>query len=626
MCGICGKISNKKVTYEDVCAINQAMHHRGPDDSGIYLNKTHNRHVGLGHRRLSIIDLSDDARQPISNENNSIALVANGEIYNYKEVTDRLIKLGHRFKTRTDSEVIIHAYEQWGTGCLEELKGMFAFAVWDSNKELLFLARDLFGEKPLFYTHNNDTLIFASELPAILKDADISPKLDAQALIEYLYYQVNFAPQTMVKGINKLPPGHFAMFYDSRLEIHDYAGKIIKPCNIAGPKSYDACSEEMEDIFDSVIEPLMISDVPIGLFLSGGIDSSYILSLMAGKTDQQIHTFSIGFDNEEFNELKWAGKMAQYFGTRHHDDIVDLDIVNVLPELISHLGEPMADASIIPYYHLSRLAASYVKVVLGGDGADEIWGGYRRHLLRPYLKLLSLAGPAVKKISPLFKASDGYYASSLIEKFKLAIQLYEAQKKGYAPWNPLFDFREINLLVNPDFLETTDCLSVDFTKYSNRIDVCNDRINEMLWIDQSTFLPEDILTKVDRMSMAHSLEVRAPFLHPDIASFAATVPGDYKISGFQTKKILKTIAAKFIPHEIINRKKHGFNVPVDAWFRKKGKGLLMDILLPGRLISEGLLQKKYISKIINEHIKRVSNHGRRLWSLLVLEMWMEQFV
>jgi asparagine synthase (glutamine-hydrolysing) len=497
---------------------------------------------------------------------------------------------------------------------------MFAFALWDANEELLFMARDPFGEKPLFYAARNDSLSFASELPILIKDVEAPVELDPEALLQYLYYQVTLSPKTMLKGIGKLPPGHFATFRNGILRFEDYVGSAIGPI-IKDHRSIGECSNEVKVVLDRIVEPLMIADVPIGLCLSGGLDSSLLLAFMSRKASQPIHTFSIGFEQEGFNELPWARKMSRFFGTSHHEDIVDYDILDILPKLIGHLGEPMADASIVPYYHLSRLAASEVKVVLGGDGADEMWGGYRRHLLRPYLPILSAVAPVMKGVLSLFHANDRYYAHSRIESLRLAQELSLAQRQGYMPWNPLFNLKEIRSLVDTDLADNGNYLPVDFTGQYKRSKFLEDPVNRMLWIDQMTFLPEDILTKVDRMSMAHSLEVRSPFLHPDMASLAGGMPGRYKVFGGKGKRLLKMAARNDLPPEIVTRRKHGFNVPIDVWFRGEGRGLLMDTLPSGSLVRSGVLNGRYIGRMIGEHSERRANQGRKLWGLLVLEMW-----
>jgi len=605
--------------------MNQALRHRGPDDEGLYFDHTGSWHIGLGHRRLSIIDLSKDGRQPLFNENNSVALVANGEIYNHKEIRNRLRFLGHHFRSQCDSEVILHAYEQWGTDCLNKIKGMFAFAIWDANSETLFMARDLFGEKPLFYALNGNTLTFASELPALLGDNTISGKLDTEALMEYLYYQVTFPPKTIIKDIRKLPPAHYAIFRKGELKLKDYGAAAIVSSMNTSKKGVEEFVEEVRDLLECIIEPLMISDVPIGIFLSGGLDSSLILSFMAKKACRPVHTFSIGFDQDGFNELPWARRMARHFGACHHEDVVSYNIAEILPKLIHHLGEPMADSSIIPYYYLSKMAASEVKVVLGGDGADEIWGGYRRHLLRPYLPLFAMAAPVTEKMLSLFHAGDGYYASSIIESLRMAQQLSLSQKTGYTPWNPLFDLREMRSLLSPSLYRHMEGIPLGFLRRLKTPDKTRDRVNRMLSIDQMTFLPEDILTKVDRMSMAHSLEVRSPFLHPEVASLAANIPGRLKIRRGTGKRILKMAARDHLPQDIIHRKKHGFSVPVDAWFRGEGYGFARDTLLDGSFVQDRYIEKAYLQKLLAEHRGRRVNHGRKLWSLIVLEMWQEQF-
>ncbi|OQY13688.1 MAG: asparagine synthase (glutamine-hydrolyzing) [Desulfobacteraceae bacterium 4572_19] len=450
MCGICGKISNKPLEHNIIQSMNQSLYHRGPDDEGIYLSNDNNCKwfVGLGHRRLSIIDLSKEGHQPMYNEDSSILLVANGEIYNYRELSDILEKFGHKFRSKSDSEIIIHAYEQWGMNCLQKIKGMFAFAIWDKNQESLIIARDLCGEKPLFYTLDNHSLTFASELPTLLKCGTVSHELNKNALLQYFHYQMIFSPDTILKNIKKLPPGHVAVYKNGNLTITNYTDSIVNFDNNKNFLNIKYCADKLIHSLEKIIEPVMVSDVPVGLFLSGGLDSSLILALMAKKQNNPIHTFSIGFEQSGFNELSWARKVANHFGTHHHEEVVNMDILNVLPDVIDHLGEPMADASVIPYYYLSKLAASHVKVVLGGDGADEVWGGYRRHILRPFLRFFSKTAPIINKIACKFSASDGYYASSLIESFKLAEQLAYAQDNGYMPWNPVFSKEELSSLVS----------------------------------------------------------------------------------------------------------------------------------------------------------------------------------
>ena len=624
MCGICGKISSKPIDERLIKAMNEALRHRGPDGEGSYFGSVNGRHVALGHRRLSIIDLSDRAKQPLANEDGSVHIVVNGEIYNHEALRERLGSLGHSFRSQSDSEVILHAYEQWGTDCLREIKGMFAFALWDGPRERLFMARDPFGEKPLFYNVKADQLVFASELPALLKEPFISPRLNETAVLEYLYYQVTFSPQTALAGINKLPPGHFATFQKGGFTLSDYVGSAIAPVNDVFFGDIETAARTLKTTFYRSTEPLMSSDVPVGVFLSGGIDSSLILAMAAKHCGEPIHTFSIGFDEAGFNELPWARKMARRFGARHHEEMVGYNIPEVLPELIRHLGEPMADASIIPYYHLSRLASSEVKVVLGGDGADELWGGYRRHWLRPWLGLFSRSAPLLTPILRRFSSSDRYYSKSLAESLRLVVELSNAQKAGYVPWNPLFDRDALRTLVGPNLFPYLNSFTLDLSGWGKKPGMPADSVNRMLRIDQGTFLPEDILAKADRMSMAHSLEVRSPFLYPDLAVLANDMPGRYKVGWGKGKRVLRQWAREVLPRDIVERRKHGFSVPVDAWFRKEGFDVFFEALPSGSLVKNGWIRGGYVSELLSEHVHRRANHGRRLWGLLVLQLWCDQ--
>ncbi len=561
MCGIAGKIylNGKKVNGADLKSMTDAISHRGPDGEGFYINPSGN--VGLGHRRLAIIDLSPAASQPMTNEDGTIWIVYNGEIYNFQELRSDLERLGHKFKSKSDTEVIIHLYEEYGIDCLKHLRGMFAFAVWDEKNQQLFLARDRLGKKPLKYYLGKDVFIFASELKAILTQLAVKPEVDDEALPHFFAFNHLAASATGFKEIYKLPPAHYAVLKDNQLTTRKYweidFGKKAKFA------SYEEAKIELKRLLTEAVEKRLIADVPLGAMLSGGIDSSLVVGLMSRFSRPK--TFSIGFAEEKLDERLFARIVADHFGADHTDLEVKPDTIEILPKLVRQYEEPYADSSALPTYYLAELTRRSVKVALNGDGGDEAFGGYRR-----------------------------YKYWNLFHYFKKDIYYDIATRQYFSSLNPK------PYTLNPKLK----------------------RLDDIFKLAYQTFLPNDLLIKMDIATMAFGLEARSPFLDQELVEFAASLPSFWKVSGLKTKIILKDAFKDFLPEEIMKRRKYGFELPVDNWFRGPLYQWASDIFLDSSTIKRGYFDKKEIEKLLKEHKTGVKNHGQRIWLLLCFEFWL----
>ncbi|MDY6862826.1 MAG: asparagine synthase (glutamine-hydrolyzing) [Thermodesulfobacteriota bacterium] len=636
MCGICGKINFNLEDNVDPFLIRsmvEIMHHRGPDAKGylfmsgrsnlspLVLSKINkdilstwpadNYSIGLGHCRLSIIDISS-GHQPMSNENKTIWIVFNGEIYNYRILRRELIQAGHTFRTNSDTEVILHGYEEYGLKFVDRLSGMFAVAIWDNNLKRLVLARDRFGEKPIYYKITDSYFIFASELKAILKESRIKKEIDPDALYDFFTLQFIPDPHSIVSGIFKLPPGYIGVIENKKIQLSPYWK--IGFGNHAGKKDRIPI-KTLDNLLTQAVSSMLESEVPLGAFLSGGIDSSIIVAMMSKVYRQKIKTFSIGFKEESYNELIHAREVAKYFNTDHHEFIVDYNIQAILPKIVFYLDEPFADSSAIPTYYLSKLAREYVTVAITGDGSDELLAGYRRYSAKKLLKIIKfIPDTLLKTLDFLLPQKDCYYGKSKAKSIKMLIEYNRSQKIGYVSWQPLFTPEFILELI----LEAEGKNRGETLNLKSYFEECKslDPISQMLFVDQKTFLPGDILTKVDRMSMANSLETRIPFLSPPFAEFINSLPLDLKLKGFHKNKfILKKFAAKYLPDEIIKRKKQGFAVPIGTWLKNELKDYTKDILLSKKSKERGIFNDEKIYNLIFEHQNSFNDHGARIWSL-----------
>lgn len=625
MCGICGKINfnSEPIDSKLIHSMAEVLNHRGPDDMGVYVNGN----VGLGHKRLSIIDLSGEARQPMSNEDSSIWIVYNGEIYNFQELKKTLEEKGHIFRSRSDTEVIIHLYEDSGIECVKLLRGMFAFAIWDENKKRLFLARDRIGKKPLNYAVKNDFLIFASEIKSILEDPDIKREVNSDSLHHYLTYQYVPHPETMFMGIKKLLPGHILVWEQGKIKIEQYWSLSYKD---KVKLTEEECSERLLELLTEATKIRLISDVPLGAFLSGGIDSSAIVAIMSKISNKPVKTFSIGFKEKSFNELKYAKTIAKLFNTEHREYIVEPDCLEVLPKLIWHFDEPFADSSSIAVYYLARMTHQEVTVALNGDGGDESFAGYKRYAMNKMANIYSLAPLFIRNtITGFIKGfPESTAKNGFIKNFKRFVKGTNFSKENrYGYWMSIFDNESKNNLYSEYFknrLANTN--SWDYIAENYRKCDVIDLLDSTLFVDVMTYLPCDLLTKVDITSMANSLECRSPFLDHKLMEFCASIPSNLKLKGITTKYILKKALKKILPSGILQRKKAGFGVPVGSWFRNELKRYGYETLLSQKSIERGYFDKDALKRLLDEHCSGKIDHGHRIWALVNLELWHQMFI
>jgi len=618
MCGILGIWDYRNnIDKSRLIQMRDLLKHRGPDDKGIYIENN----IGLAHRRLSIIDLSKAAKQPMSNEDNSIWITYNGEIYNFKEIKQDLEKKGHRFKSDSDTEVIIHAYEEYGTNCLSLFNGMFAFAIWDSNKRQLFLARDRIGQKPLIYYQDKNKFLFASELKAILPYHEIDKQISNKAISHYLSFGYIPTPLSIFKGMKKIPPGHYAIINkENRISINQYWDINLHKTSKKTESKY--CKDILDNL-KTATKRRMISDVPLGAFLSGGIDSSAVVAMMSKLSNQPVKTFSIGFEEQDFDETKYARKIAEMFNTDHKEKIVKMDAVKILDKLIWHYNEPYADSSAIPTYYLSKMTRNHVTVALSGDAGDENFLGYQRYIPDKYEILSKITPrclkPFVSRTGKMFfsQGDKNPLKQKIARKFDL---LAMKPEKQYFEWQSNFNTYYKNKITK-DTLKNYNSKNILLNKTKRY----KPTILKKQYFDFKHYLADDILPKVDIASMAHSLEVRSPFLDYNLIKYAASIPYQIKMKNKEKKYILKKALNKTLPKNILYRKKTGFGVPLVHWFRKELKSLSYDVLLDKRTTKRGYFNKRAVQKILNSH-NRGADHSYRIWNLLFLEKWFRRFV
>jgi asparagine synthase (glutamine-hydrolysing) len=633
MCGIAGIVG---LTEKDADApllqrLCARLTHRGPDEEGYFAN----RDVALGQRRLSIIDLSS-GRQPMANEDETVWVTFNGEIYNFQELRKRLEGLGHRFATHSDTEVIVHAYEQYGPDCVRHLRGMFAFAVWDVSRRALLLARDRVGKKPLFYALAGGQLIFASELQALIEHPAVSRQTDPTAIDDYLTYGYIPAPRTVYRGVSKLPPAHYLT---CRLE---EGGS--RPENVRlerywhlqyTPKQTLTEEDAVEGLLEVLTEAVrlrLIADVPLGALLSGGIDSSVVVALMSQLSDQPVKTFSIGFDEREFDELPFARAVAQRYGTDHHEMIVRPSALEVLPTLVRHYGEPYADSSAVPSYYVARMTRQHVKVALNGDGGDESFAGYERYLGSmvadrfrwvPPVLLRGLGGLATLLCPPSLPRRSRFRQAG---RFLQVAGLPRLQR--YLRWVSYLTPARKASLYTPEFrsqLAEHDAEAWLTAEYAAVRNEGAAGLDSLLGLDVRSYLPEDLLVKMDIATMACSLEARSPFLDHKVMEFAATLPAKFKVRRTTLKYLLKKAAARLLPAENLHRRKMGFGVPVGTWMRNELRPLLEDLLLAPDARTRRWFQPGPLRQMVEEHVQGKQDYAFQLWALLWLEMWHREF-
>jgi asparagine synthase (glutamine-hydrolysing) len=631
MCGICGFIAgNKRETTDWKQMLNRmtrVLIHRGPDVDGHYCTETGSSIVGLGHRRLSIIDLSEKASQPMSNEDDSVVVVFNGEIYNYKELTGQLKKKGHIFKSQSDTETIIHLYEDLGDQCVNSLDGMFAFALWDKKRERLLLARDRMGIKPLFYLLKEGNFYFASEIKALLLLEGVSREIDFRAVDYYITYGYIPGFRTIFKDIKKLPPASCLSFKNRQMKIKPYWSiQYLEKNN----SSENELMDGLFNTFETAIERHLVSDVPVGAFLSGGLDSSIVVALMNRVGGKKIDTFSLGYESGGKDELDYAALVADYYRTNHHEFRLDPEVTQILPELLWHLDEPFFDNSIIPTYYISKLAKKNIKVVLSGDGGDEIFGGYewtrRQQYHIAYKALPVFIRKTLGKLASGTGPEDDYGTHLTTRARRFLGDLNKDVEAGFLRRTSVsYAFRR--MLYSHRFKEELG--DFDGSEYQSMLfseaGVMDDR-EKMLYVDTMSFLPDDCLFKVDRMSMAHGLEVRVPFLDRELVEFAARIPFDYKIRGLTSKYILKKTFSKYLPKKILKQRKQGFTIPISAWLRGGLGDLAGSILLSDSLEKRGLFRRDVLKWMLKEHRNGTQEFGHRIWSIVVFETWARLFL
>jgi asparagine synthase (glutamine-hydrolysing) len=624
MCGICGFYEYRSRQHAPKAVLSdmlEVIRHRGPDDEGVYFD----RPLAMGMRRLSIMDLAL-GKQPMSNEDGTVVVVFNGEIYNYLEIRQRLLGRGHRLVTNSDTEVLVHLYEECGEDCVHSLRGMFAFAIWDAAKQRLFLARDRLGIKPLYYLEHRDALIFGSEVKSILLHPNAESRLNREALSHYLSLKYVPAPQTIFEGIRALPPAHTLTCDSNGVRVRRY-WRLSFHRNGHDHTSEAAYAEQLEALLRESVRMHLMSDVPFGAFLSGGLDSSTIVALMSQMLDMPVKTFSAGFaaEGETFSELRYARLVAERFQTDHHEVLVGpRDLMNRAETIIWHLDQPIADNACLANYMVAEVAATQVKMVLTGEGGDELFAGYARYsgerlsslfqlLPRPALKLaLNMAGqlPGLRR-----------------PKLALFALCQPAEAARLTSWFPLFNYEMKSSLLSDDYKLSLSDLRSDhiFAEHLAQTDAA-DPLSRMLSVDTELWLADDLLARGDKMSMAVSVEARVPLLDHKLVEFAAGLPPRLKLKRMVRKYLLKKVARNWLPKEIIYRKKEGFPMPFAVWFRKQARSFVRDLLSPATIRRRGLFNSDYVGRLLNEHESGSADYSALVWGLLSVELWHRAFL
>ena len=623
MCGIAGIVSTQAGSRVEAATIHrmcQAIVHRGPDDEGIFVKDG----TGLGMRRLSIIDLSG-GHQPVFNEDRSVWVVFNGEIYNFPELRKELEARGHRFYTHTDTEVIVHLYEDMGSDCISKLRGMFGIALYDEKRRRLLLARDRLGKKPLHYAVSNGRLLFGSEIKSILAAAPELADVNAQGLLEYLHFGYVPDPATAFKAIHKLPPGHLLEYERGEARIRQYWD--LPQYGTHHPRNEEECLEELEAKLAEAVRIRLISDVPLGALLSGGTDSSTVVALMARASSAPVKTFAIGFKQADFNEAHFARRVAEHFSTEHHELVLEPDVVATVETLTRSLEEPFGDSSMLPTYYVSCLARKHVTVALSGDGGDELFAGYDRYRIHSQRQIFAKTPEWARR----------FYRETVYPRLPHNMRGRKFSYNVSLPWReryvdgisflPSFE-RDMPLLTSgfraslnggPD--PTQEMLA-----YFDRAK-SDDPVSQMLYVDTKTYMVGDILTKVDRMSMATSLECRAPILDHEFVELVTSLPTEWKLRGKTQKYILRKLAERVgVPRDVLYRRKQGFAVPLVHWMRNELKEMIMTVLLEPRTMQRGYFRPEGVRQILNEHFTRRRDQSGRIWRLLMFELWHRNYL
>lgn len=623
MCGICGFYeykTHRPAVQRTLSDMLQVIHHRGPDDWGVHMD----RDLALGMRRLSIIDLGG-GKQPIGNEDGSVVTVFNGEIYNFQSLREELQSRGHLLKTASDTEVIVHLYEDFGEECVQHLRGMFALAVWDATRRRLFLARDRLGIKPLYFTQTGGRLIFGSEIKAILQHPAVQANLNLEALNNFLSLKYVPSPQTMFAGIDALPPGCSLSCDESGVKVRRYWDLSFANQYHGLPE--EAYVEQLKELLTECVRMHLVSDVPFGAFLSGGIDSSTIVALMTEVLNEPVKTYSVGFDGdaEIFSELPYARLVAKQYHTDHHEVFIGPNhLINLLGKVIWHLDQPIGDEASLANYMVAELASRDVKMVLTGEGGDELFAGYARYAGERLSRFFRFAPGTAKSLALAASARIPRLRRQKIALFALC-QADEVTR--FVNWFPLFNSQMKPALFSQDVkaaLSGYDTRHV-FAEHLARTDA-KEPLNRMLYVDTKLWLPDDLLARGDKTSMATSLEARVPLLDHKLVEFAASVPQDLKVKGFARKYLLKKASETWLPPQIIHRKKKGFPVPFTLWFRKEARSFLRDALSPSTVRRRGLFNPLFVEKLLSENERGFANHTSLLYGLLSVELWQRCFM
>ncbi len=627
MCGICGEVTTQSRGVDEAALrrMTAALRHRGPDDQGIEVFGE--RRAGFGHTRLSIIDLSPAGRQPMANEDGTIWVTANGEIYNFPELRQELEAQGHRFRSRCDVEVIVHLYEAYGVACVERLWGMFAFALWDAPRQRLVLARDRLGKKPLYYAGGQGALVFASELAALTESPLVSAEVEPSAVHDYLTYGYVPAPGTIFCGVSKLPPAHRLVWERGAVRVERYWQVDAGTKRDASEAEW---GERVMELLRDATRRRMVSDVPVGAFLSGGLDSSAVVALMSEASSRPVKTFSIGFDDASFNELPYARQVAEQLGTEHRELTVRPETTTLLPQLVERFGEPFADSSALATWELARLVRSDVTVALNGDGGDEVFAGYDRYRAAVAAQQLSWwPKPLVRVASRM----AGYWPESgakrdPVQRAKRFLKgLTQEPTQRYAGWISYFLNGSKEALYTPRFAERlAGHDSMAYMREAWRQAEAADLVDRLQGVDRTTYLPGDLLPKVDVTSMAHALEVRSPLLDHRLFELSAQMPVSLKVRGGVGKYLLRKLFAGRLPDAVLRRSKAGFGVPVGRWFRGPLSAWVRELLLSEQATRRGYFERSALERLLQEHAVGRVDHGQRIWALAVLELWHQRFV
>jgi asparagine synthase (glutamine-hydrolysing) len=620
MCGIAGSVSSGTPDAGLVTKMCDALIHRGPDASGLHTGE----HAALGMRRLAIIDVAG-GDQPVYNEDRTVAAILNGELYNYRELRDGLRRQGHRFTTESDTECLVHLYEEYGDGLVDRLRGMFAFAVWDAAGRRLLLARDRVGKKPLYWRADGTSLVFASELKALMQDPAMPREVDLVALHHYLTYQYVPAPWSILRGVRKLPPGHLLVWQDGRHEVRRYWRLDCTPRAVTDERE---AAEELRVRLLDATRVRMVSERPLGAFLSGGLDSSSVVAAMARQATGRVKTFSIGFDEQDYDERRYARKLAQWYGTDHHELVVRPSALDVLPTLTWHFDEPFADSSAIPSFYVAQMSRERVTVVLNGDGGDEVFGGYRRYVAMACTRRIS---PPAMLRSPLGRLGTRLTARSTPHsppwKAGRVLELLgHPLPRRYARMMSYFGPEQKHAIYSDTLRERLAGIdSYELMDAAFAASRAGSEIGAIMDVDVNTYLPGDLLVKSDITTMANSIEGRSPFLDHHLMEWAAGLPDGLKIRSGTTKYLLKRAVADWLPPELVNRPKMGFGVPLAAWLRTELRDLSWDLLTDHTARSRGLFRPEAVTRLLREHDEG-ADHSPRLWALIQFELWHRVFV